>query len=100
MAGDALKISSKVISHFQSKGISMHFQLPLIALIAITFICQCAHGQNIGSQYTHLSGPSCKKRINDKATGAFTLKCPGLAGYNLNIMEDDERTSIDVIAPE
>jgi hypothetical protein len=65
----------------------------------VTSINACAQ-QIAVSVYTDISSNACSKFIDDESTGARTLECPGVQGYRLHILEDDERSSIDVITPD
>lgn len=38
--------------------------------------------------------------VDDKLTGADTMKCAGVGGYSLHVTEDDERSAISVVAPD
>lgn len=52
------------------------------------------------SLYTNLSGNTCRKFIDDKVTGAYTLDCPGIQGFRLHVLTDDERSSVNVVMPD
>ncbi|WUR11741.1 hypothetical protein E7V67_018815 [[Empedobacter] haloabium] len=50
--------------------------------------------------FSPLAGKSCVTQVDDRATGARTTECPGVHGYRLHIIEDDERVTVNVIAPD
>lgn len=59
------------------------------------------HAQrDVDSLYTDIAGKACTRSLDDKSTGANTMMCPGVGGYSLHVMEDDERSSISVVAPD
>jgi len=51
------------------------------------------------SMYTNLHGSSCKTIEHDKASGARTRRCPGVAGYRLLVHEANAQSSIDIVTP-
>jgi hypothetical protein len=51
------------------------------------------------SLYTSITDKGCAKTIDDATTGAYTLKCRGIGGFRLHVLNDDERSSIDVVTP-
>ncbi len=53
----------------------------------------------ITSMYTGTSGKGCKTIKNYPETGDSVWRCPGVAGYRLEIAEGDLRMNITVIAP-
>lgn len=64
-----------------------------------------ANGNAIAQQspvsiYTDISGKGCGKHIDDEVTGSFTLNCPGVHGFRLHILEDDERSSVSIVTPD
>lgn len=52
------------------------------------------------SVYTDISGKECAKHIDDELTGAYTMDCPGVLGFRLHVLVDDERSSVSVITPD
>lgn len=52
------------------------------------------------SVYTSLEGKSCKKTILEKITGAFILTCPGVGKFALEVLEDDDRSSVNIVSPQ
>lgn len=56
--------------------------------------------KDVDSLYTDLDGKACTKYVDDESTGAHTIKCPGVGGYRLHVMEDDERSSVSVVTPD
>lgn len=55
---------------------------------------------NLVSVYTPLSGKACTRHADDESTGAYTLDCPGIGGFRLRVLQDDERSSVNVITPD
>lgn len=49
------------------------------------------------SRYSDLYGKQC--RTTDMSARGSTRECAGVAGYALAVHDDDDRTSVDVIAP-
>ena len=79
----------------------MHSYLTcLAAAAALTASGTAGAQQSAVSIYTDISGKACIKHIDDESTGAYTLDCPGAQGYRLHILEDDERSSVNVITPD
>jgi hypothetical protein len=54
----------------------------------------------ITSIYTNLSGKQCKTVKEDKETGSFVRKCPGVGGFHLLVAADDARMSVTVMTPD
>lgn len=70
--------------------------------IALTLTCVgFAKAQApVESIYTDLIPGTCKTIQIDKETGGSAQSCPGPAGYNLLVADDDSRESITVVAPD
>jgi hypothetical protein len=51
------------------------------------------------SIYTDLLSNKCKTISVDQESGASTQLCPGVAGYKLEVHDDDARMSVTVIKP-
>lgn len=51
------------------------------------------------SLYTDLYGAGCKTIELDKASGARTRRCQGVAGYRLLVHEANAQSSIDIVSP-
>ena len=52
------------------------------------------------SVYTNLGDKSCKTLESDASgAGSYRGRCPGIGGYKLDLLEDDIRQTINVIAP-
>ncbi len=80
----------------------MHVSPLGIALVVIFMaVCgPCLAQKSVDSLYTDIAGKACSKTLDDKSAGAYTLTCPGVGGYSLHIMEDDERSSVNVVTPD
>jgi hypothetical protein len=79
----------------------MHIHLNFLA-----FAVLLATGSNAVAQrshasiYTNLSGTACSKHVDDASTNAYTLDCPGIQGFRLQVLQDDERSSINIVTPD
>lgn len=51
------------------------------------------------SVYTDISGSRCRTISVHRESGATVQSCPGVAGYKLQVEDDDARMSISVVAP-
>jgi len=51
------------------------------------------------SIYTDISGSRCRTIRVDRESGSSVQSCPGVAGYKLEVEDDDARMSITVVAP-
>jgi hypothetical protein len=51
------------------------------------------------SVYTDITGSRCRTISVDRESGASVQSCPGVAGYKLEVEDDDARMSISVVAP-
>jgi hypothetical protein len=51
------------------------------------------------SLYSDLYGPHCSTVSEDRASGARTRRCAGVAGYRLLVHEADASTSVDIVTP-
>ncbi|HEX8611756.1 MAG TPA: hypothetical protein VF800_10770 [Telluria sp.] len=72
----------------------------LILAVAIGASGGASARTNVESVYTDLEGKSCKKSIDDKTTGAYTLTCPGVGKFMLHVLDDDGRSSVNVVTPD
>lgn len=57
-----------------------------------------AQAQAHPSAYTDLHGKRCHD-VESSSRGS-TRQCPGVRGYSLLIYDDDDRTSVDIVAPD
>jgi hypothetical protein len=56
--------------------------------------------QKITSVYTNLNDKSCKTLESDTSgAGSYRGRCPGVGGYQLDLLEGDIRQTINVITP-
>lgn len=70
----------------------------LIGLLAVFSVSGFA--QKNTSIYTKLDDKSCKTLEADSSgAGSYRGRCPGIAGYKLDLLEGDLRQTINVIAP-
>jgi len=71
----------------------------LLALSIIIVLSTVVFAQN-KSVYTTLAADKCKTTDVDKGMpGNYSGKCPGVAGYALEVYLDDERNSVGVVLP-
>lgn len=73
--------------------------LPLV-LGALLSACQQEKEAKATSVYTSLSGSACQQRTLEAETGSTADRCPGTANYQLDVLYDDNRMSLDVITPD
>lgn len=69
-------------------------------LFVLSFILLCStaiFAQN-KSVYTPISNAKCETKTTSPASGY--LNCPGTVGYKLQVLDDDARMSINVVAPD
>lgn len=78
----------------------MRAYLTCLAAAALTANGTASAQQNTISIYTDISSKTCTKHIDDQATDAYTLNCPGVHGFRLQVHEDDERSSVSVVTPD
>jgi hypothetical protein len=73
----------------------------IILLFSLTIVFSTAIlAQKATSVYTNLDEKSCKTLESDTSgAGSYRGRCPGIAGYKLDLLEDDLRQTINVIAP-
>lgn len=74
--------------------------ISLIIFAAMVHIGDATAQRKIDSMYTDIAGPACKKSVTEKISGASTAVCPGVGGFHIHVLEDDERSSISVVAPD
>lgn len=81
-----------------SKGEEMRPYLMILpVLVALT--SNASAQTKLVSMYTSLSGNTCSEFVDDEATGASTLECSGIHDFRLQVLMDDERSSINVVTP-
>lgn len=72
---------------------------PLLVLPIILALSAIALSQN-KSVYTSLAADKCKTTSVDQGMpGNASGRCPGVAGYSLDVYLDDERNSIGIVLP-
>lgn len=52
------------------------------------------------SMYTDLTEDRCETVKVDEETGSSEQRCPGTAGYDLVVLDDDSRVSVTVVTPD
>jgi len=68
-------------------------------LLAAVLLLAATGASAAATMYTELYGSSCKTIEYDKASGARTRRCPGVAGYRLLVHEVNAQSSIDIVTP-
>lgn len=52
------------------------------------------------SVYSDISGETCRTIELDEEHASSHLRCPGVAGYQLDLFDSDVRMSVDVVSPD
>lgn len=68
----------------------------LLALLCVPLL---AAQQPLRSAYTTLDPRQCRTLSKHPETGGTVQRCPGVGGYALQVLDDDARMSVDVVAP-
>ena len=71
-----------------------------IGIVLLAVASTASAGDQVRSLHTPLAGKSCVPHVDDAISGANSLACSGVAGYKLQVIEDDERFSINVQSPD
>lgn len=66
------------------------------ALIVLAFSADA----QVYSVYTKLVDKNCRTLKTDEETGSSTRQCPGLGKWSLLTLYDDQRMSVNVVAPD
>jgi hypothetical protein len=72
--------------------------LLLVAPLALS-IGSAGAGPQIESVYTELSDAGCEPPRIDDETGSSAQRCAGVGGYELVRLNDDSRTSVNLVSP-
>ena len=67
-----------------------------VFLLVLGLGCVQAKGR-ADSVYSPLIGNKCSLETVEKITGASVSRCPGMAGFQLLVANDDERMSISIV---
>jgi hypothetical protein len=71
-----------------------------IAVLILSAFASNANAEaEVQSIHTRIAGKACVRHVDDEISGASTLSCPGVAGFKLQVIEDDGRFSINVQSP-
>ncbi len=68
-------------------------------LLASAVALSTIPAQAATSLYSDLYGKACKTIELDKASGANTRRCTGVAGFSLLVHEANAQTSVDIVTP-
>lgn len=72
----------------------------MLLILSILFVFSGLTLAQNKSTYTTLVAAKCKTTyVNKGMAGNYTGRCPGVAGYKLEVYLDDERNSIGVVLP-
>jgi hypothetical protein len=77
----------------------MRASFRLAAVAALVALPIAASGQAIRSVYSSLDTSRCRLLSQHEETGATVHRCRGVAGYALQVADDDNRTSVNVVTP-
>src|SRR5215204_194348 len=69
----------------------------VISVFLLTSVSAYAKNRSV---YTPLTGSDCSIRIDSTVPGVGSGICRGVGDYKLKILSDDERMSVNVIAPD
>ena len=69
----------------------------VISVLLLTTVSACAKNRSV---YTPLTGSDCSVTIDSTVPGVGSGICRGVGDYNLKLLSDDERMSVNVIAPD
>lgn len=73
----------------------------LVSAAAALALASPAAAQPHTSVYTDLGEPKCRNAtVSDGADRFPVLLCPGVAGYKLHVLDDDDRQSVTVVTPD
>jgi hypothetical protein len=53
----------------------------------------------VASVYSSLAGRDCPSVEQGVETVYFTMECPGVGGYRLRVLRDEDRSSVTVVTP-
>jgi len=73
-----------------------------LSLPALFLLLAAATAQAAGSEtvYTDLAADRCKTLSIEEETGGSVQRCPGTAGHDLLVLDDDARMSVTVVTPD
>jgi len=78
----------------------VNFMFKILMVFSIVFAFSTVVFAQSKSVYTTLLAAKCKTTdVNKGMAGNYTGRCPGIAGYELDVYLDDERNSIGVVFP-
>lgn len=76
---------------------------PSLLLVLLLACAVVSNAQAVRSVYTDLSEAKCKVvkgGEEEEETASSTSRCPGVAGYNLLVLDGDSRQSVTVVRPD
>jgi len=75
--------------------------MKMLTLIAVVLLAAVAGEAQVTSVYTKLSDKACKtlELVEDEG-GSYHGRCPGVAGYKLDLIEGDLRQTLTIIDPK
>lgn len=79
-------------------------RLRLAACFVALLACAArSNAQAAQSVYTDLAGGKCKSAVTEGGGGggaSSVTRCPGVAGFRLVVLDDDDRQSVTVVRPD
>ena len=75
----------------------------LLIVFSISVLCSIslfAQNAKPTSSYTNLSGKTCRSAKTVADTGSNIQKCSGVGKYSLLVLDDDNRMSLTLLAPD
>ena len=79
----------------------MRVKYSLVLICIMLAFAATASAQAVQSVYTELSGKGCKTIEEDADSAGYMLQqCRGVAGYNLQVVSQDDRQTVVVVKPD
>src|SRR3954453_19782285 len=82
------------------QGMAVVLHIALALFVAGVSVSRAQSPKKPDSVYTNLSGNSCASVRPNAESGSRAEECPGIGGYKLHVLNDDNRSSITVISPD
>ena len=71
----------------------------LILAVFFSAIVPCSATAQVSSVYTNLTKDNCQTIETTEETGGSVQKCKGFGDWSLMVLDDDDRMSVNVVAP-
>ena len=72
----------------------------LILAVFFSAIVPFSAAAQVSSVYTNLTKDNCQTVETTEETGGSVQKCKGFGAWSLMVLDDDERMSVNVVAPD